>query len=353
MTPFLCSVVIEMTEKNMTNGILRHKNFTKLLDFSGEEIINLIELAKNLKSARADGTETKYLRGKQIALIFEKASTRTRCSFEVAAREQGADVTYLGPEGSMIGYKESMKDTARVLGRFYDAIEYRGFSQEGVEILAEYSGVPVYNGLTDEFHPTQFLADIMTMVEHSGKDPKEISFCFTGDCRNNVAHSLMTGGAKLGMDIRICGPESLMPDPDLTETCRRILEETGARLLLTNDRREAVRGVDFIYTDVWVSMGEPFGKWQERIDLLLPYRVDMELIEATDNPKVRFMHCLPSFHNRETKLGEKIYEKYGLESLEVTDEVFESEYSVVFDQAENRMHTIKAIMVATLSVQEK
>ncbi|ADN34964.1 ornithine carbamoyltransferase [Methanolacinia petrolearia DSM 11571] len=342
-----------MTEKNMTKEIVRHKSFTKLLDFSGEEIINLVELAKQLKSARADGRETKHLSGKQIALIFEKASTRTRCSFEVAAREQGADVTYLGPEGSMIGYKESMKDTARVLGRLYDAIEYRGFSQESVEILAEYSGVPVYNGLTDEFHPTQFLADIMTMVEHSGKDPKEISFCFTGDCRNNVAHSLMTGGAKLGMDVRICGPMSLMPDPDLTETCRRISEETGARLMLTSDRREAVRGVDFIYTDVWVSMGEPFGKWQERIDLLLPYRVDMELIEATGNPKVRFMHCLPSFHNRETELGEKIYEKYGLESLEVTDEVFESEYSVVFDQAENRMHTIKAIMVATLSGPEK
>ncbi|WP_048148776.1 ornithine carbamoyltransferase [Methanolacinia paynteri] len=342
-----------MTKKNTTKGIVRHRSFTKLMDFSGEEIINLVELAKQLKSARANGTETKHLRGKQIALIFEKASTRTRCSFEVAAREQGADVTYLGPEGSMIGYKESMKDTARVLGRLYDAIEYRGFSQESVEILAEYSGVPVYNGLTDEFHPTQFLADIMTMVEHSGKDPKEISFCFTGDCRNNVAHSLMTGGAKLGMDVRICGPMSLMPDPDLTETCRRISEETGARLMLTSDRREAVRGVDFIYTDVWVSMGEPFGKWQERIDLLLPYRVDMELIEATGNPKVRFMHCLPSFHNRETELGEKIYEKYGLESLEVTDEVFESEYSVVFDQAENRMHTIKAIMVATLSGPEK
>ncbi|WP_421908970.1 ornithine carbamoyltransferase [Methanolacinia petrolearia] len=342
-----------MTEKNRTKEIVRQRSFTKLLDFSGEGIINLVELAKQLKSARADGTETKHLRGKQIALIFEKASTRTRCSFEVAAREQGADVTYLGPEGSMIGYKESMKDTARVLGRLYDAIEYRGFSQESVEILAEYSGVPVYNGLTDEFHPTQFLADIMTMIEHSGKDPKEISFCFIGDCRNNVAHSLMTGGAKLGMDIRICGPESLMPDPDLAETCRRISEETGARLMLTSDRREAVRGVDFIYTDVWVSMGEPFGKWQERIDLLLPYRVDMELIGATGNPKVRFMHCLPSFHNRETELGEKIYEKYGLESLEVTDEVFESEYSVVFDQAENRMHTIKAIMVATLAGPEK
>jgi ornithine carbamoyltransferase len=342
-----------MTEGNMTKRIVRHRSFTKLLDFSGEEIINLVELAKQLKSARADGTETKHLGGKQIALIFEKASTRTRCSFEVAAREQGADVTYLGPEGSMIGYKESMKDTARVLGRLYDAIEYRGFSQESVEILAEYSRVPVYNGLTNEFHPTQFLADIMTMVEHSGKDPNKISFCFTGDCRNNVAHSLMTGGAKLGMDIRICGPESLMPDPDLTETCRRISEETGARLMLTSDRREAVRGVDFIYTDVWVSMGEPFGKWQERIDLLLPYRVDMELIETTDNPKVRFMHCLPSFHNRETELGEKIYEKYGLESLEVTDEVFESKYSVVFDQAENRMHTIKAIMVATLAGPEK
>ena len=338
-----------MTEKKMITRPGRHRSFTKLLDFSGEEILELVDLARKLKSARADGNETKYLMGKQIALIFEKASTRTRCSFEIAAREQGANVTYLGPEGSMIGYKESIKDTARVLGRLYDAIEYRGFSQESVETLAEYSGVPVYNGLTDEFHPTQFLADVMTMLEHSGKDPKEISFCFTGDCRNNVAHSLMVGGALLGMDVRICGPESLTPDPDLTETCRRVSKETGAKLILTSDRREAVRGVDFIYTDVWVSMGEPFERWQERIDLLLPYRVDMELIEATRNPKVRFMHCLPSFHNRETELGEKIYGMFGLESLEVTDEVFESEYSVVFDQAENRMHTIKAIMVATLA----
>lgn len=338
-----------MTEKKMITRLVRHRSFTKLLDFSGEEILELVGLARKLKSARADGNETKYLMGKQIALIFEKASTRTRCSFEIAAREQGADVTYLGPEGSMIGYKESIKDTARVLGRLYDAIEYRGFSQESVEILAEYSGVPVYNGLTDEFHPTQFLADVMTMLEHSGKDPKEISFCFTGDCRNNVAHSLMVGGALLGMDVRICGPEGLMPDPDLTETCRKISKETGAKLMLTNNRKEAVSGVDFIYTDVWVSMGEPFEKWQERIDLLIPYRVDMELLKMTGNPGARFMHCLPSFHNRETELGEKIYGMFGLESLEVTDEVFESEYSVVFDQAENRMHTIKAIMVATLA----
>lgn len=321
---------------------------TKLLDLSGEEIMGLIDLAIKLKAARAEGKETKYLTGKQVALIFEKASTRTRCSFEVAAREQGADVTYLGPEGSQIGYKESIKDTARVLGRLYDAIEYRGFSQENIEILAEYSGVPVYNGLTDEFHPTQVLADVMTMVEQSGKKPQDISFCFIGDCRNNVAHSLMTGGAILGMDVRICGPESLMPDEELTETSRKISGETGAKLLLTQDREEAVKGADFIYTDVWVSMGEPWEKWQERIDLLLPYRVDMELIEMTGNPEVRFLHCLPSFHNRETKLGEEIYEKFGLESLEVTDEVFESEHSVVFDQAENRMHTIKAMMVATL-----
>jgi len=336
-------------EKYGIRGNFWHRSFAKLLDFSGPEIMDLVGLAGELKSARANGNETKHLSGKQIALIFEKASTRTRCSFEVAAREQGADVTYLGPDGSMIGYKESMKDTARVLGRLYDAIEYRGFSQDNVEILAEYSGVPVYNGLTDEFHPTQFLADILTMVEHSGKKPEDISFCFTGDCRNNVAHSLMTGGAMLGMDVRICGPESLMPDPDLVAKSRKISEETGGRLTLTTDREEGVRGADFIYTDVWVSMGEPFDKWQERIDLLLPYRVDMELLKMTGNPDVRFMHCLPSFHNRETEVGEKIYELYGLESLEVTDEVFESGYSVVFDQAENRMHTIKAVMVATLA----
>ena len=337
-----------MTRKNRLIGIVRHRSLTKLLDFSGDEIMVLIDLAIRLKAARADGNETKHLKGKQIALIFEKASTRTRCSFEVAAREQGAEVTYLGPDGSQIGYKESIKDTGRVLGRLYDAIEYRGFSQENVETLAKYSGVPVYNGLTDEFHPTQVLADVMTMIELSGKKPEDITFCFIGDCRNNVAHSLMTGGAILGMDVRICGPESLMPDKDLTETCIKISEETGAKLLLTQDKEEAVSDADFIYTDVWVSMGEPWEKWQERIDLLLPYRVDMELLRMTGNPDVRFMHCLPSFHNRETELGEKIYEKFGLESLEVTDEVFESRHSVVFDQAENRMHTIKAIMVATL-----
>ncbi|MBN1432647.1 MAG: ornithine carbamoyltransferase [Methanomicrobiaceae archaeon] len=337
-----------MTKKNRLIGIVRHRSFTKLLDFSGDEIMVLIDLAIKLKAARADGNETKHLKGKQIALIFEKASTRTRCSFEVAAREQGAGVTYLGPDGSQIGYKESIKDTGRVLGRLYDAIEYRGFSQENVETLAKYSGVPVYNGLTDEFHPTQVLADVMTMIELSGKSPEDISFCFIGDCRNNVAHSLMTGGAILGMDVRICGPESLMPDEELTATCRRISEKTGSKLLLTQDKKESVEDVDFIYTDVWVSMGEPWEKWQDRIDLLLPYRADMELLEISGNPEIKFMHCLPSFHNRETELGEKIYEKFGLESLEVTDEVFESRHSVVFDQAENRMHTIKAIMVATL-----
>lgn len=337
-----------MTKKTRLIGIVRHRSFTKLLDFEGDELKGLIEFAIELKSAREAGREVRHLTGKQIVLIFEKASTRTRCSFEVAAREQGAEVTYLGPEGSQIGYKESIKDTARVLGRLYDAIEYRGFSQDNVETLAQYSGVPVYNGLTDEFHPTQVLADVMTMVEHTGREPSGISFCFIGDCRNNVAHSLMVGGAKLGMDVRICGPESLMPDKDLAETCREISEETGAKLMLTTDKREAVKGADFIYTDVWVSMGEPWERWSERIDLLLPYSVDMEMIAMAENPDVKFMHCLPSFHNRETKAGEDIYEKFGLESLEVTDEVFESAHSVVFDQAENRMHTIKAIMVATL-----
>jgi ornithine carbamoyltransferase len=333
-------------------GIIRevvaHRSFLKLLDFEPEELTALVGLAASLKSAKIRGEEEQYLRGRQIALIFEKSSTRTRCSFEVAAYDQGALVTYLGPEGTQIGHKESMKDTARVLGRLYDAIEYRGYSQENAEILAKFAGVPVYNGLTDEFHPTQILGDVLTMVEHAGRPPQDIAFCYMGDGRNNVAHSLMVGAAKLGMDIRICGPPSLMPDEELVGTCRDIAGVTGAAITITGDIREAVRDVDFIYTDVWVSMGEAQEVWDERIRLLTPYQVTWDVLEAAGNPAVRFMHCLPSFHTRETTVGEEIYERYGLEALEVTDEVFESDRSVVFDQAENRMHTIKAVMVATL-----
>jgi ornithine carbamoyltransferase len=329
--------------------VVRHRDVLTLLEFDTDEIANLIQLARDLKEAKRNGTEHHYLKGKEIVLIFEKSSTRTRCSFEVAAYDQGAHVTYLGPEGSQIGHKESMKDTARVLGRLYDAIEYRGFSQENVEVLAQYAGVPVYNGLTDEFHPTQILADVMTMIEHSTKPVLEIAFCYMGDGRNNMGNSLMVGGVKLGMDVRICAPEQLWPNEDLVAECRKITRDTGARLTLTDDVREGVRGADFLYTDVWVSMGEPKEVWDERIRLLLPYQVNQAAIELSGNPDVKFMHCLPSFHNRQTKVGEEIYEKTGLEALEVTDEVFESDRSIVWDQAENRMHTIKAIMVATLA----
>ncbi|WOF17341.1 ornithine carbamoyltransferase [Methanoplanus sp. FWC-SCC4] len=328
--------------------IVQKRNFTKILDFSAEEIKNLIALSKKLKAAKKARKEKKYLKDREIALIFEKASTRTRCSFEVAAYDQGAHVTYLGPEGTQIGHKESMKDTARVLGRLYDAIEYRGFSQDNVEILAQYAGVPVYNGLTDEFHPTQILADVMTMTEACDKNPEEISFCYLGDGRNNMGNSLMAGAVILGMDVRICGPKNLWPKEELVLKCREIAEKSGAKLTLTEDLKTGVSGVDFVYTDVWVSMGEPEDVWDKRIKLLLPYQVNMDVIKMTNNPEVKFMHCLPSFHNRDTKTGEEIYEKFGLEALEVTDEVFESDFSVVFDQAENRMHTIKAIMVATL-----
>ncbi|WP_460006320.1 ornithine carbamoyltransferase [Methanogenium cariaci] len=335
--------------RQAVTDIVCHRNFVKLLDFEAEELQALLALAGRLKAAKKNRTEHKYLEDRQIVLIFEKDSTRTRCSFEVAARDQGAHVTYLGPEGSQIGHKESIKDTARVLGRLYDAIEFRGYSQENVETLAAYAGVPVYNGLTDEFHPTQILADVLTMTEHTDRPPKEVSFCYLGDGRNNMGNSLMVGAVKLGMDIRICGPAALRPDEELTETCREIAAQTGASLTLTESVAEAVSGVDFIYTDVWVSMGEPAEVWNERIRLLLPYQVTMDLIRATGNPNVCFMHCLPSLHNRETEVGEKLFRATGLSELEVTDEVFESPYSIVFDQAENRMHTIKAIMVATLA----
>jgi ornithine carbamoyltransferase len=327
---------------------LRNRSFTKLLDFTPQEILFLLDLSKQLKAAKYGGYEQQRLEGKNIALIFEKSSTRTRTSFEVAAYDQGAHVTYLGPTGSQIGHKESMKDTARVLGRLYDAIEYRGFGQAIVEELAAYAGVPVYNGLTNEFHPTQVLADVLTMMEHSSKPLADIAYCYLGDARFNMGNSLMVGGCKLGMDVRLAAPRQLWPDEELVETCRQIADQTGARLTLTEDVGEGVGGVDFLYTDVWVSMGEPDSVWEERIAQLKPYQINNRIVELTGNPGVKFLHCLPAFHNRETKVGQEVYEKFGLDGMEVTDEVFESERSIVFDQAENRMHTIKALMVATI-----
>ena len=327
---------------------LRHRNFIKLLDFTPAEILFLLDLAKNLKAAKYGGYEQPRLKGKNIALIFEKTSTRTRCSFEVAAHDQGAHVTYLEPTGSQIGHKESMKDTARVLGRLYDGIQYRGFAQETCEILAQYAGVPVWNGLTNEFHPTQILADLLTMQEHSDKPLKQIAYCYLGDARYNMGNSLLVGGAKLGMDVRLVAPQSLWPQESLVNTCREIATQTGARITLTESVEAGVKGVDFVHTDVWVSMGEPAAVWEERVKLLKPYQVNRRALELTGNPNVKFMHCLPAFHNRETKVGEEIYQKYGLDGMEVTDDVFESPQSIVFDQAENRMHTIKAVMVATL-----
>jgi ornithine carbamoyltransferase len=327
---------------------LRNRSFTKLLDYTPQEIKFLLKLSADLKAAKYGGYEQPTLTGKNIALIFEKSSTRTRISFEVAAYDQGANVTYLGPSGSHIGHKETMKDTARVLGRVYDGIEYRGFAQESVEILAEYSGVPVWNGLTNEYHPTQILADVLTMMEHTYKDLPDIAFCFLGDARNNMGNSLMVGGCKLGMDVRLCAPEHLWPEEDLVAQCREIAAGTGARLTLTEDVAEGVKGADYLYTDVWVSMGEPAEVWEERVKQLMPYQVNAKAMELTGNPDVKFMHCLPAFHNTDTAVGKEIYEKYGIEGMEVTEEVFESEASIVFDEAENRMHTIKAVMVATL-----
>jgi ornithine carbamoyltransferase len=328
---------------------LYHRSVLKLLDFTPEEIEYLLALAAELKSAKRAGAETQRLTGKNIALIFEKASTRTRCAFEVAAYDQGAQVTYLGPEGTQIGVKESMRDTARVLGRMYDAIEYRGFAQQTVETLAQYSGVPVYNGLTDEYHPTQILADLLTMREHSDKPLSDVSYAYLGDARFNMGRSLLVGGAKMGMDVRLVAPKGYWPAPELVDQCRDIAEETGARINLTDDVEQGVRGADFVHTDVWVSMGEPEAAWQERINLMRPYQVNAGVMALTGNPRARFMHCLPAFHNRETKKGEEIYQKFGMDGLEVTEDVFESPGSIVFDQAENRMHTIKAILVATLS----
>ncbi len=327
---------------------LRNRSFVKELDFTPDELRFLLRLSADLKAAKYGGYERPRLAGKNIALIFEKTSTRTRTAFEVAAHDQGAHVTYLEPSGSQIGHKETMKDTARVLGRTFDGIEYRGFAQESVEILAEYAGVPVWNGLTDQFHPTQILADVLTMIEHSDKHLGEISYCYLGDARNNMGNSLAVAGCKLGMDVRLCAPEHLWPNEELVKTCRLIADETGARLTLTSDVDEGVKGVDFLYTDVWVSMGEDPGVWQERIELLKSYQVNLDVVKRTGNPNVKFLHCLPAFHNRDTKVGRDIYERFGLDGMEVTDEVFESERSIVFDQAENRLHTIKAVMVATL-----
>jgi ornithine carbamoyltransferase len=327
---------------------LHGRSFLKLLDFTPGEIRNLLQLALALKKAKMAGTEQPMLSGKNIALIFEKDSTRTRSGFEVAAYDQGAHVTYVGPSGSHIGHKESMKDTARVLGRFYDAIEYRGFAQADVETLASFSGVPVYNGLTDDFHPTQVLADLMTMHEFTHKHLSDITFAYIGDASGNMAASLMVGAAKIGMLARFCAPKSLWPDAALVAQCMEIGKTTGARIALTDDVEAGVETCDFVYTDVWVSMGEPDDVWAERIKLLTPYRVTADVIAATGNPYTKFMHCLPAFHNRDTEVGEATFQKFGIDCMEVTDEVFESPASVVFDQAENRMHTIKAVLVATL-----
>ncbi|MCW8805085.1 MAG: ornithine carbamoyltransferase [Ignavibacteriaceae bacterium] len=327
---------------------LQNKSFLKLIDFTPKEIRYLLNLSKKLKDEKNKGKEKKKLKGKNIALIFEKTSTRTRCAFEVAAFDQGAEVTYLGPSGSQIGHKESMKDTARVLGKMYDGIEYRGFGQMIVEELAEFAGVPVWNGLTDEFHPTQVLADLLTMEEHSKKKLNKISFCYLGDARNNMGNSLMVGGVKMGMDVRLCAPKENWPEEILIKECKLIAKETGAKITLTDKVEEGVKGVDFLYTDVWLSLGEPAEKWEERIKLMKPYQVNMNVIKLTGNLKVKFLHCLPAFHNRDTKVGDEIFNKYGLDGMEVTEDVFESKHSIVFDQAENRLHTIKAVMVATL-----
>ena len=327
---------------------LRNRSFLKLLDFTPKEIQYLLDLSRDLKRAKYAGNEVQTLKGKNIVLLFEKDSTRTRCAFEVGALDQGAHVTYLGPSGSQMGKKESMKDTARVLGRMYDGIEYRGYDQSTVETLAEYAGVPVWNGLTTEFHPTQILADFLTMTEHIDKPLNQVSFCYLGDAKNNMGNSLMVGAAKMGMDFRAAAPKSCQQDEALVAQCREIAKETGAKITITDNVEEAVKGCDFLYTDVWVSMGEPAEVWEERIKLLRPYQINMDVVKKTGNPNVKFMHCLPAFHNLETQVGRDIHAKYGLEAMEVTEDVFESAMSIVFDEAENRLHTIKAVMVATL-----
>jgi ornithine carbamoyltransferase len=327
---------------------LKGQNLLDVGALTKEQFIALLNLASELKAAKKNGSEPQRLTQKEIVLIFEKTSTRTRCAFEVAAYDQGAHVTYLGPDGSQIGHKESMKDTARVLGRMYDAIEYRGFSQEMVETLANNAGVPVYNGLTDEFHPTQMFADVLTMREHSPKPLEQIAYAFLGDARNNMGRSLLETGAMLGMDVRIVAPKELWPAADFVAKHREVAARTGARITVTDSVDEGVKGVDFVHTDVWVSMGESHDVWGERIKLLMPYQINASVMQRTGNPNAKFMHCLPAFHNRETKVGEETFEHFGIDCMEVTEEIFESPASIVFDQAENRMHTIKAILVATL-----
>jgi ornithine carbamoyltransferase len=327
---------------------LRNRNFLKLLDFTPQEIKFLLDLSTDLKKAKYSGTEQQRLKGKNVVLLFAKDSTRTRCAFEVAALDQGAHVTYIGPSGSQMGKKESMKDTARVLGRMYDGIEYRGYGQDIVEELGKYAGVPVWNGLTNEFHPTQILADFLTMREFCDKPLHSVSFAYLGDARNNMGNSLMVGAAKMGMDFRAIAPKELQPSADLVATCLEIAKETGAKITITDNPEAGVKGVDFLYTDVWVSMGEPEEEWNRRIKMMLPYQINMDLVKKTGNPNVKFMHCLPAFHNRETTVGEDIFQKFGISSMEVTEDVFESPASIVWDQAENRLHTIKAVMVATL-----
>lgn len=327
---------------------LHGRSFLRELDFTPEEWRGLLDLAAELKAAKKEGREVQHLKGKNIALIFEKTSTRTRCSFEVGAYDQGANVTYLEPTGSQIGHKESVADTARVLGRFYDGIEYRGDKQSNVEQLAQLSGVPVWNGLTDDWHPTQMLADQLTMIEHSDKPLSEVAFAYLGDARNNVANSLLVSGAMMGMDVRMVAPTELQNSDEVVEAAHEIAKTTGARITITDNVEEGVKGVDFLYTDVWVSMGEPKEVWDERIKLLLPYQVNAQLVAKTGNPNVKFLHCLPAFHDLNTTVGRDIYEKTGLDALEVTNDVFESDVNIAFDQAENRMHTIKAVMVATL-----
>jgi len=327
---------------------LRNRSLLKMLDLNQRELLYLLDLSEDLKRAKYSKTEQQHLKGKNIVLIFEKPSTRTRCSFEVACFDQGANVSYLEPSGSQMGRKETIQDTARVLGRLYDGIEYRGSGQAIVETLAQYAGVPVYNGLTAESHPTQALADLLTMREHSDKPLHDVSFCFVGDCCFNMATSLLIGGCTMGMDVRLCGPQQYLPGKELEAIACDRVQASGAKLMITEDLSAAVKGVDFIYTDVWVSMGEPSDVWAERIKLLQPYQVTTSLMAATGNPRAKFMHCLPSFHNCDTQIGRQIFEQFGLEAMEVTDEVFESPASIVFEQAENRMHTIKALLVATL-----
>ncbi len=328
---------------------LKNRHFLKLLDFSPEEIRYMLDLAAHLKAAKKERREVKYLTGKNIVLLFEKDSTRTRCAFEVAAHDQGAHATYLGPSGSQIGKKESMADTARVLSRMFDGIEYRGFGQHIVEDLARYASVPVWNGLTNEYHPTQILADLLTMREHCAKPLHEITFAYLGDARYNMGNSLMIGAAKMGMNFRSVAPAGSQTDPNIVTIAQAVAKETGATITVTEDLESGVKGCDFLYTDVWVSMGEPESVWQERIERLRPYQVNAGVMRKTGNPDCKFLHCLPAFHNRETSIGEQLFQKYGIDAMEVNDEVFESSANVAFDEAENRMHTIKAILVATLA----